>query len=73
MYNLYNKEGLQAAKFASPNSAGELSRFKYNIRDADDIFDELFDGSDDEGRFRNGYDIKKAWGFRVLLSMYVCI
>jgi DnaJ family protein B protein 4 len=54
IYDLYGEEGLQAAEFASPNSAGGPSGFRWNPRDAEDIFAEFFGGGDDGGRFRKG-------------------
>lgn len=54
IYDLYGEEGLQAAEFASPNSARGPSGFRWNPRDAEDIFAEFFGGGDDGGRFRKG-------------------
>lgn len=48
IYDLYGEEGLKGAEFATPSYNRTASRsnygFKYNPRDADDIFAEFFGG-----------------------------
>jgi DnaJ family protein B protein 4 len=60
IYDVYGEEGLQAAEFASPNSAGGPSGFRWNPRDAEDIFAEFFGGDDGGGRFKNGNGVEVA-------------
>ncbi|XP_062160307.1 uncharacterized protein LOC133867575 [Alnus glutinosa] len=60
IYDVYGEEGLQAVEFASPNSAGGPSGFRWNPRDAEDIFAEFFGGDDGGGRFKNGNGVEVA-------------
>ncbi|KAG2707302.1 hypothetical protein I3760_05G142500 [Carya illinoinensis] len=66
IYDVYGEEGLQAAEFASPNSTGGPfpagnSGFRYNPRDADEIFVEFFSGSGgDRLRSGNGEEVRRS-------------
>lgn len=60
IYDHYGEEGLKATDFTTPSyktAAGNSdSRFRYNPRDAEDIFAEFFDGSSGKTRvfYKNG-------------------
>ncbi|KAJ0037861.1 hypothetical protein Pint_23136 [Pistacia integerrima] len=58
IYDLYGEEGLMATEFGTPSyeSSNSNSGFRYNPRDAEDIFAEFFGGSSGKrsGPYRNG-------------------
>lgn len=53
IYDMYGEEGLKMTEFSTPSTDDSKSGFRFNRREAEDIFAEFFSGSRDKTRSFN--------------------